>query len=102
MAIWRKKAQSYVKDKNPEPHSPISLEDFIIHWQVRQPFNSIDSKNLKWPKKASLMELAYKLVTWLEDFQNDDEGVVYLKAITQTINIINLNVILLKKYQLLD
>ncbi len=86
MALWRKKAQSYVKEKNPGPHSPISLEDFIIHWQVRQPFNSIDSKNLKWPKKASLMELAYKLVTWLEDFQNDDEGVVYLKAITQTIN----------------
>ena len=86
MSVWRRKAQSFVKDVNPEPHSPISLEDFIIHWQVRQPFNSEDSKNIQWPKKASLMELAYKLVTWIEDFQNDDEGVVYLKAITQTIN----------------
>ena len=86
MTLWRSKAKSFVKDVNPEPHSPISLEDFIIHWQVRHPFDSKDSKDLKWPKEASLMGLAYKLVTWLEDFQNDDEGVVYLKAISQTIN----------------
>ena len=31
------------------------------------------------------MELAYKLVSWIPEFQEDDEGVVYLKAITQTI-----------------
>lgn len=86
MSVWRRKAQSFIKDVNPEPHSPISLEDFIIHWQVRQPFNTNGSKDLKWPKEAGLMELAYKLVTWIEEFQDDDEGLVYLKAITQTIN----------------
>ena len=31
------------------------------------------------------MELAYKLVTWIEDLQDDAEGVVYLEAITQSI-----------------
>jgi DNA helicase-2/ATP-dependent DNA helicase PcrA len=85
MTKWRKKAQSYVNDVNPEPHSPVSLEKFITHWQMRYPFSSDESADIKWPEKASLMELAYKLVTWIPDLQEDDEGVVYLKAITQTI-----------------
>lgn len=86
MNIWRKKALSFIKEVNPEPHSPVSLEDFLTHWQLRQAFSTENPKDLHWPKEAGLMELAYKLVTWFEEFQNDDEGVVYLKAITQTIN----------------
>lgn len=86
MSVWRRKAKSYIEDVNPEPHNPISLEKFVTHWQIRHPFSSDDAKDLKWPEKASLMELAYKLVTWIKEFQDDDEGIVYLKAITQTIN----------------
>lgn len=85
MTKWRRKAISYMNDVNPEPHSPVSLEKFITHWQMRYPFSSDESKEIKWPEKASLMELAYKLVTWIPELQEDDEGVVYLKAITQTI-----------------
>ena len=85
MTKWRRKAVSYMNDVNPEPHSPVSLEKFITHWQMRYPFSSDGSADIKWPEKASLMELAYKLVTWIPDLQDDDEGVVYLKAITQTI-----------------
>jgi len=85
MTKWRKKAVSYMNDVNPEPHSPVSLEKFITHWQMRYPFSSDESADIKWPEKASLMELAYKLVTWIPQLQEDDEGVVYLKAITQTI-----------------
>ena len=85
MSVWRTKAKSYIKDVNPEPHSPVSLEKFVTHWQIRHPFSSDESKDIKWPTKANLMELAYKLVSWIPEFQEDDEGVVYLKAITQTI-----------------
>ena len=85
MSLWRRKANSYIKDVNPEPHSPVSLEKFLTHWQMRYPFSSDESKDIKWPEKANLMELAYKLVSWIPEFQEDDEGVVYLKAITQTI-----------------
>ena len=85
MTVWRRKANSYIKDVNPEPHSPVSLEKFVTHWQIRHPFSSDESKDIKWPTKANLMELAYKLVSWIPEFQEDDEGVVYLKAITQTI-----------------
>ena len=31
------------------------------------------------------MELAYKLITWIEPLQNDAEGIVYLNAITKSI-----------------
>ena len=85
MKAWRRKAISYMNDVNPEPHSPVSLEKFVTHWQIRHPFSSDESSDMKWPTKASLMELAYKLVSWIPEFQEDDEGVVYLKAITQTI-----------------
>ena len=82
---WRRKAKSYINDVNPEPHSPVSLENFVLHWQMRHPFSSDDAKDIKWPKKASLIELAYKLASWIPRLQEDDEGIVYLKAITQTI-----------------
>ncbi|AMK15310.1 DEAD/DEAH box helicase [Methanobrevibacter olleyae] len=85
MTLWRRKANSYINDVNPEPHSPVSLEEFVNHWKIRHPFSSENKENLKWPEKASLMELAYKLVSWIPELQEDDEGVVYLKAITQTI-----------------
>ncbi|MBR4396551.1 MAG: ATP-dependent helicase, partial [Methanobrevibacter sp.] len=38
MRLWRRKANSYIKDVNPEPHSPVSLEKFVTHWQIRHPF----------------------------------------------------------------
>ena len=85
MKAWRRKAISYMNDVNPEPHSPVSLEKFVTHWQIRHPFSSDESSDVKWPTKANLMELTYKLVSWIPEFQEDDEGVVYLKAITQTI-----------------
>ena len=85
MKAWRRKAISYMNDVNPEPHSPVSLEKFVTHWQIRHPFSSDESSDMKWPTMANLMELAYKLVSWIPEFQEDDEGVVYLKAITQTI-----------------
>ena len=51
-----------------------------MHWQLRQPKGQD-----MWPKSASLMELAYKITTWIEELQEDVEGIVYLEAITQSI-----------------
>ena len=79
MQRWRYHAREYIK-LNPEPHEPFDLNTFVIDWQRRNP-RGYDS----WPKRANLMELAYKLVTWLDFLQEDAEGVVYLEAITQSI-----------------
>ena len=76
---WRVAARDFIK-MNPEPHEPISLAEFVISWQNRIP-KGYDN----WPKTASLMELAYKLITWIEVLQEDVEGIVYLEAITQSI-----------------
>ena len=79
MNKWRVNAWEYIKS-NPEPHEPITLSQFVLYWQNRIPRGSDN-----WPKKASLMELAYKLITWIEELQEDVEGIVYLEAITKSI-----------------
>ncbi len=79
MNIWRLKAKEYIK-LNPEPHNPITLSEFVTYWQLRRPRGHDE-----WPKSASLMELAYKITTWIEDLQDDVEGIVYLEAITKSI-----------------
>ena len=79
MQRWRYEAREYIK-LNPEPHNPFDLNTFILDWQRRNPRGYE-----KWPNRANLMELAYKLVTWLDFLQEDAEGVVYLEAITQSI-----------------
>ena len=79
MNIWRAKAKEYIK-LNPEPHKPITLSQFVTHWQLRRPHGYDE-----WPKTASLMELAYKITTWIEELQDDVEGIVYLEAITKSI-----------------
>ncbi len=86
MNKWRIKAKEYIK-LNPEPREPIDLDSFVTHWQVRKPYPLKDEKGRynQWPKQASLMELAYKLTTWIEPLQDDVEGIVYLEAITKSI-----------------
>lgn len=85
MIRWRFKAKDYIK-LDPEPHEPISLNDFVTRWQLRRPYpESINGIEQHWPKNASLMELAYKLTTWIEELQDDVEGIVYLEAITKSI-----------------
>lgn len=79
MRKWRRIAREFI-ELSPEPHNPVTLADFVTRWQLRQAYPSGE-----WPKKASLMELAYKLTTWIKKFQDDVEGLVYLEAITKTI-----------------
>lgn len=80
MNKWRRYAKDYI-DQSPEPTQPISLKEFVEHWQLRKSSNS-----KPWPGSVRLMDLAYKLVRWIEYLQDDVEGIVYLEAITKTIN----------------
>ena len=86
MDRWRFKARDYMK-LNPEPNDNITLNTFVTRWQLRRPnpeTNKDGSRN-EWPERAGLMQLAYNLTTWIEDLQEDVEGVVYLEAITKSI-----------------
>ncbi|MDO5860066.1 DEAD/DEAH box helicase [Methanobrevibacter sp.] len=85
MTRWRFQAKDYIK-LNPEPHQPVSLGEFVTRWQIRRPYpETVNGIDQKWPESASLMELAYKLTTWIEELQDDVEGIVYLEAITKSI-----------------
>ena len=86
MNIWRTKAKEYIK-LDPDPKQPMDLNSFVTRWQIRRPYPEKDEKDrdAEWPKQASLMELAYKLTTWIEPLQDDVEGIVYLEAITKSI-----------------
>lgn len=77
---WRKTAIEYM-DTDPAPNDPHGLKNFVKAWQNRQPLG-----RTKWSKDVALMELAYKLVTWIPNMQNDVEGLVYLEAVTRTIS----------------
>lgn len=79
MFKWRTQANEFIRS-NPEPHKPITLSDFVLHWQLRKP-----RVYGNWPSTTSLMGLAYKLITWIEVLQEDVEGIVYLEAITNSI-----------------
>lgn len=76
--IWRFIANSYI-NQNPPPTNP-SLKQFVDAWKNRQPLNK-----KKWEEEIYLVDLMYKLLTWIPAMQNDIEGLVYLEAITRTI-----------------
>lgn len=75
---WRKEARKYI-ETNPEPHS-ITLKEFVEAWQQRKPLG-----RKTWKRDVPILDLAYKLVTWIPQMQNDVEGLVYLEAISRTI-----------------
>jgi len=78
---WRRRARTYIS-QSPPPTTPRSLGDFVGAWQNRTPLG-----RRTWDQREiPLIDLVYKLVTWIPDMQNDIEGLVYLEAITRTIN----------------
>lgn len=76
---WRQTTREYVEE-NPEPTEPINLKQFVNAWKTRIPLG-----RRKWKRDVPLMDLVYKLVTWIPVLQDDVEGLVYLEAVTRTI-----------------
>ena len=71
---WRGMAAQALRD---EP----DLNKFVDAWQKRRPL-----RRRTWPRNTHLNDLCYKLVYWVPEMQNDVEGLVYLGAVTRTIN----------------
>lgn len=79
MQAWRTEATAF-SQTNPQPGG---LQPFIQHWATRtvQPGQSMAN----WPSEWPLLDLLYRLLTWIPALQHDPEGQVYLEAITRTI-----------------
>ena len=85
MIRWRMSAKEFIKF-NPEPHHPQSLSSFVITWQQRRVnLKKDDEGNEIRPETASLIDLAYGLALWIEEFYDDAEGIVYFESITKSI-----------------
>ena len=61
----------------------ISLDTFVDSWQNGRSFPNANNWNRQ---DIPLIELAYKLVTWIPPMQDDVEGLVYLEAICRAIS----------------
>lgn len=71
---WRRRAQLLMQNN-------VQLSTFVNAWQNRTPI-----RRTSWENEIHLNDLSYKLVTWIPHMQDDIEGLVYLEAVTRTIN----------------
>lgn len=78
---WRSVANSFI-NQNPHPHSRGGLRGFVQRWQNVSRGNHDDDFPVDWP----VLELIFKLITWMPNFQNDPEHQVWLEAITRTVS----------------
>ncbi len=77
---WRQQAAAFAAS-NPAPNSPHTLSAFIHAWQG----HTVQGANMQWPGEWPLLELAFKLISWIPFLQDDPEGQVYLEAMTRSI-----------------
>ncbi|MEW6111767.1 MAG: ATP-dependent helicase, partial [Thermodesulfobacteriota bacterium] len=81
LRLWRQEANDFIAT-NPPPNAPQTLGGFVNAWQTR---TNQTKQNAKWPDEWPILELCYKLITWMPFFQDDPEGQVYLEAISRCI-----------------
>ena len=76
---WRSAGRAFVA-ANPAPNAPHTLGDFIHSWQLRRPQTAA-----AWPPEWPLLELCFKLVSWIPYLRDDSEGQVHIEAVTRCI-----------------
>lgn len=78
---WRLSALTFT-ESNPVPRSGRGLAGFVQDWQAAGTARCPRSFPRDWP----VLELLFKLVTWIPAFQIDPEHQVWLEAITRIIS----------------
>jgi len=76
---WRQESHAFL-GTDPPPTRPQGLSGFVAAWQSRT-----SQTDQPWPSEWPILELCYKLVTWLPRFHDDPEGQVYLEAVSRCI-----------------
>jgi DNA helicase-2/ATP-dependent DNA helicase PcrA len=77
---WRLQAQTLTAT-NHTLVGGITLENYVDAWKTRIPIGEAE-----WRRESSILELAYHLVSWIPEMQDDIEGLVYLEVILRTIS----------------
>ncbi len=81
LSEWRHAAQALIA-ANPMPSIQGGLGGFVGHWASVSMGGSNDAFPPDWP----VLELIFKLITWIPGFQGDPEHQVWLEAITRTVS----------------
>ena len=81
LSRWRQAAQDFIAT-NPPPQQNHGLSGFIADWQSSA---SGAQKGAAW-EEWSALEIVYKLITWMPEFQNDAEHQVWMQALMETID----------------
>lgn len=79
---WRAKAQFFV-DADPEPNDRGGLRTFLDEWQKASRGEEMGDE---WPEEWPILEVVYKLITWMPSLQDDAEQQVWLQALMGTID----------------
>ncbi len=78
---WRDIAQTFL-DENPIPNDGRGLPGFILDWQKVASGQVVKDIPADWP----VLELIFKLISWIPGFQNESEHQVWLEAVTRIIS----------------
>lgn len=77
--VWRRQGQVMLQS-NPLTRYGSSLNNYISRWQSASlGTNPFGPDKDDWP----VLELVFKLIAWLPEFQNDPEHQVWLEAVTR-------------------
>ena len=77
---WRREARVFASN-NPTPSDGHGLMGFIKNWQSVALGNASEDFPSEWP----VLELVFKLISWMPDFQSKPEHQVWLEAIARVI-----------------
>ena len=77
---WRKAGQIFV-DEDPAPNDGKGLAGFIQDWQKAAAGQVVKNFPADWP----ILEIIFKLITWLSRFQTEPEHQVWLEAAARII-----------------
>ena len=78
---WRETAQVFV-DSDPPPNDAQGLSGFIREWQKVASGQVVKEIPADWP----VLELIFKLISWIPRFQSEPEHQVWLEAVTRAIS----------------
>lgn len=79
LADWRDAARAFIQSNPPPTNASMSLGRFVTRWGARQRVKP------PWPPEWPLLDLVFKLISWIPALRDDPEGQVYLEAVARTI-----------------
>jgi DNA helicase II / ATP-dependent DNA helicase PcrA len=80
LMLWRQAASAFIQ-ANPQPNDNVGLPGFVAQWQDA----AQGSVQNEFPRDWPVLELLFKLISWIPEFQEDPEHQVWLEAITRIV-----------------